>query len=338
MAIYTGASKSKLFTGTTKIKQIYLGNEKIYSAGNIVTYVVDTNVSYQEEIDEGDSALKPISFTPSKAGWTFAGWRTDKTASAPLSSMIMGETPITLYAVFTQTITLSYNGNGNTGGSVATQTGLRYYNTGNINNPVFTLLANGFIRAGYTFRTWALGGTSGTRYGSGTKLTLSSNTVLYALWYAPWNALINGAAQSGCTIAASHQNGHSYGAGIATVYPYSVTTYNAYVHTNGVVPCALSVYTGWMSLKNCDHIEILPLVYVWGDGGFADIHLIVSALNASGASATIADTVITSNGATAKYTYTVTNYRDVSVQLRLTQNNKNANQHMTIGLTNIRLY
>lgn len=182
MAIYTGASKSKLFTGNTKVKRMYLGNDKIYSAGNIVTYIVDTNVSYQEEIDEGNSVLSPTTFMPSKTGWMFAGWRTDKTASTPLSSMIMGDNPITLYAVFTQTITLGYSGNGSTGGSVAVQTGTRYYNNGNYNNPTFVLRSNNFIRTGYSFSKWALGSATGTQYTAGASIALSASTTMYSVW------------------------------------------------------------------------------------------------------------------------------------------------------------
>lgn len=191
MAIYTGVSKSKLFTGNTKVKRMYLGNEKIYSAGNIVTYIVDTNISYQEEVDEGNSVLSPKTFTPSKAGWTFAGWQTDKTASTPLSSMIMEDNPITLYAVFTQTITLSYNGNGNTGGSVAAQTGLRYYNNGSINNPSFILKPNTFTRNECTFKKWSLGSTGGTQYAAGASVTISVSTVMYAIWSGVNKNIVN---------------------------------------------------------------------------------------------------------------------------------------------------
>lgn len=183
MAIYTGASKSKLFTGNAKVKRMYLGNDKIYSAGNIVTYIVDTNISYQEEIDEGNSVLSPTAFNPSKAGWTFAGWRTDKTASTPLSSMIMGDNPITLYAVFTQTITLSYNGNGNTGGSPFSETRTRYYNNGNIVNPSFILKANIFSKSGYTFTKWAAGSAAGVQYAVGTSITIAAPTLMYAVWF-----------------------------------------------------------------------------------------------------------------------------------------------------------
>ena len=89
---------------------------------------------------------------------------------------------VTLYAVFRQTITLGYNGNGNTGGSTASQSGTRYYNNGNVANPSFVLRTNGFTRTSYGFQNWAMGSTSGTRYSSGASVTLATSTTFFAMW------------------------------------------------------------------------------------------------------------------------------------------------------------
>lgn len=235
---------------------------EVYSAGKMVTYVVDTGTTYQEKVKKGQSCLAPTTFTPTKSGWTFVGWREDKTASGTvLGSKMMEKNPITLYAVFkqaitcytyngsstrtsttgtryynngnivnpsfklsqngmsgwsangwctssgatasiavanggtvtlsadatyygrySQTITLSYNGNGNSGGSTAAQTGTRYYNSGNYSNPSFTIRSNGFSRTNASFKNWALGSTSGTRYNAGASITLSASSTLYAKW------------------------------------------------------------------------------------------------------------------------------------------------------------
>ena len=127
MAINTGNSNSKIFIGNAKVSKIYLGNTKIYSSSSTCTYICDGN-TYQEAVDGGESCLSPKTFTPAKDGWEFAGWRQDTAANGNvLSSLTMGDAPITLYAVFRQTITLSYNGNSATSGSTAAQTGYRYY-------------------------------------------------------------------------------------------------------------------------------------------------------------------------------------------------------------------
>ncbi len=264
MSIYTGNQKlKKLYIGNQAVRKAYLGNQLVYSAGNIVTYHVDAGVRYQEEVGEGESCLSPKTFTPQKAGWTFVGWRTDATASGDvISSLIMGDSPIELYAVFThpvtvtyyngsasasaqmknrywnngndtppsfaltqaalsgwsargwsastagnggityangaaftrnsdvtlygmyqQAVTLSYSGNGATGGSTAAQTGYRYYNSnGQTLNASFSLRANGFTRTSYTFSKWALGSAGGTQYAAGAGVTLAASTIFYALW------------------------------------------------------------------------------------------------------------------------------------------------------------
>lgn len=183
MGLNIGAVKAKLRLGDAKVQRAYLGDVLVYSTGNTVTYHVDTGATYQEEMEEGESCLSPKTFTPAKAGWTFAGWRQDTAASGSvLSSLAMGNTPITLYAVFYQIITLSYDGNGASGGSTAAQSSTRYWNSGNVANPTFILSANGFSRSGYNFTAWALNG--GTQFGAGAAVTLAASATMYAVWTA----------------------------------------------------------------------------------------------------------------------------------------------------------
>lgn len=183
MPIMIQNNKTKLMCGGSKIAKMYCQGDVIYSSGNIVTYHVDTGVSHMEEVDEGVSCLSPKTFTPQKSGWTFVGWREDAAANGTvLSSKVMADDPIVLYAVFRQQITLSYAGNGNTGGATAAQTEQRYYNNGNVANPSFVLRTNGFSRSCYTFTKWALNSAGGTQYAAGSSITLSANTTMYATW------------------------------------------------------------------------------------------------------------------------------------------------------------
>ena len=263
MPILTESKDIKLMCSDHKVAKIYCQNEVIYSPGNIVTYHVSPGVTYQEEVDEGASCLSPKTFTPSLSGWTFVGWRSDASANANVhQSLVMGDNPVVLYAVFRQAVTvtyyngstaasstsgyryynsgnianpsftltqaalsgwsargwsasgaadggiayangvaftrdssitlygmyqqpvtLSYNGNGATGGSVSEQTGIRYYNSnGAVINPTFNVKANAFSYSNYTFVNWALNGVSGTRYAPTASITLSSNATMYAIW------------------------------------------------------------------------------------------------------------------------------------------------------------
>lgn len=185
MAIYNKSNKLKAMCGSNKIKRGYYMGNKIYSSGNVVTYYVDNGSVYSEEFDEGEDVLSPKTFTPSKSGeYKFTGWRTDNAPSAEvLGTAVMADNPVTLYAVFEQEITLSYNGNGSTEGSVPPQAGTLYYNNGDCAYPTFVLAENIFTKDDHIFCGWTMGSTEGTRYAPGVSVTLSSNTAFYAEWY-----------------------------------------------------------------------------------------------------------------------------------------------------------
>lgn len=149
--ICIGAKKSKIYVGSKKVKKIYIGATKTYSAGNWVTYIVDSNTSYSEEVDEGLSILSPSTFTPTKSGWSFVGWRFDTTANGSvISSQTMGDDPITLYAVFSQTVTGTFSSYSST----KTVKGTRYYNTGNITNATIAT-PTGASYSGWDWRGWS---------------------------------------------------------------------------------------------------------------------------------------------------------------------------------------
>lgn len=179
--IFIGSEGYKISLGTQKIKLAYLGDQRVYSAGNIVTYYVDTTTTYREEIDNGSSCLSPTSFVPQKAGWTFIGWREDTVVSSSvLTSKVMGDNPITLYAVFRQAVTLTYY-NGSV--SPSTRTDYRLYNNGNIVNPTIALAQNSI--SGWTTRGWSVSSAAnaGVSYANGSIITLDSNMTLYGLYY-----------------------------------------------------------------------------------------------------------------------------------------------------------
>lgn len=99
MPIFAENKDINLMCGTHKVAKIYCQNSVIYSSGNIITYHVDTGVVYQEEVDEGESCLSPSFTVPAKPGYTFLGWA-DSKGGAVLTSKVMGDDPITLYAVY----------------------------------------------------------------------------------------------------------------------------------------------------------------------------------------------------------------------------------------------
>ena len=147
---FNGNIKTRWYVGNVKVLKGYQGTNLVYSVGNKVTYYVDNNENYVEEVDWGNSCLSPVSFEPVKTGWTFVGWREDNLAlNSVLTDKLMGDNPVSLYAVFQKDITLTiYNGITNP----AQQSGTRYYNNGTVANPKFSISPASIN--GWNFNGW----------------------------------------------------------------------------------------------------------------------------------------------------------------------------------------
>lgn len=110
--IYAGGAIKKIYADGM-IRKVYahygLGEiALVFSSSISVTYVVNTGVSYTEEVEYGASCLSPSSFVPSKDGYKFIGWA-ETIGGSVLKSKTAGTEPITLYAVFIpNTITINY--------------------------------------------------------------------------------------------------------------------------------------------------------------------------------------------------------------------------------------
>lgn len=180
MPKYIGGKKQKLYCGGVKIRKQYCEQKKIYSSGNFVYYNVDDKV-YSEEFDEGLSILNPSSFFPTKTGWEFVGWRSDTVASASvISSLVMGDDAITLYAVFRQSVVVNYYNDSTT---PKTDTKYRYYNSGNVVNPTFKL--SQASKSGWSARGWSTGtnANSDITYANNAEFQRDTGITLYGMYY-----------------------------------------------------------------------------------------------------------------------------------------------------------
>lgn len=170
----------------------------VWGSGSSVTYVVDNGEAYSEDVLNGDSVLSPKTFTPSKSGYTFVGWRADKTASSSvLTSKTMGTEPITLYAVFKRTLTLTYY-DGTT--TKATKSDTQYYNNGNTANPSFTMTQAS--KTNWTARGWATSSDAkaSINYNDGSTISIGSDTTIYGCYSQAITLSYNGnGASSGST-------------------------------------------------------------------------------------------------------------------------------------------
>ncbi len=117
-----------------------------------------------------DSAVTPPA-NPTRTGYTFVAWTPAVPATMTLSQ--------TLTASWTANInTLTFNGNGFTGGATADQS--------IASNASATLNANGFNRTGYTFAGWnTVANGTGASYANLAVYTMGlSNATLFAQWTA----------------------------------------------------------------------------------------------------------------------------------------------------------
>lgn len=116
------------------------------------------------------------------------GWRVDDVAGpedyvggyVPDSDEIW-DLPSINYAVYSRTVTISYNSNGGSG-SMSDSTGTAFYSSaGNKETATITLKSCSFTPpAGKSFNYWALGSASGTKYEG--SISTSYDSTMYAVW------------------------------------------------------------------------------------------------------------------------------------------------------------
>jgi len=181
---------AKSYTAT-----FYSGVEKA------TTKTVQSSTSYYNSSQSALPTTVNVA-VPSKAdtatisNWDGLGYRTDTKAQA--QAYAFGETKAVafgtnFYAVYSRTLTVSYNGNGSTSGSTAATTKTVYLNTNSktTSSQTVTLANNGFARTGYTYSKWAAGSENGTQYAAGASYTpnVAYNAVPFGItMYAVWTA------------------------------------------------------------------------------------------------------------------------------------------------------
>ena len=134
---------------------------------------------------------------PTRSGYTFVGWATSNTATSAAASASQygnkaltaanmsagvtysGNAALTLYAVWSKTLTLTYNAN--SGSNAPSAQSATIYNA--TTSYKFTISSTVPTRTGYNFLGWATSNTAtSASYSTGGNITISSNTTLYAVW------------------------------------------------------------------------------------------------------------------------------------------------------------
>lgn len=181
-------------------------------------------------------------------GHAFSGWNTKADGSGiqfmPGSTFSMGSSDVTLYAQWDTAFTVTYNGNGNTAGTVPVD-GISY-----VSGDSATVLGNTtLVKDGYTFNGWTTSPDgSGTVCSQGSSLVLdNSSVILYARWTSlpVFNVIYDGNGNTGGTVPVDSTN---YISGqTATVLPNS-----------GLLVKTLYTFAGWNTKADGSGITFAP--------------------------------------------------------------------------------
>ncbi len=154
------------------------GASQIWSIQNVITYNANGGSGAPgEQFKEYGKSLTLSSTKPTRSGYTFAGWSTSSTATSATyqpGGSFTTNANTTLYAVWKNLYTVSYNANGGSGApSSQTKT----------HGMTLTLSSTKPTRSGYTFLGWSTSSTAtSATYQPGGSFTTNANTTLYAVW------------------------------------------------------------------------------------------------------------------------------------------------------------
>ena len=237
-------------TGGTKIEtttQVPASNVTYYAHWTVNSYTVTYN--YAE--NGGKSATKTtatvnygsaidLSPTAAKDGYNFVGWNTNKDATSKLNSLNMSTGNVTLYAIYSKTITGTFN---YFNGTAATSTPVSqtiYNKTTQVTLKAPTLANASKDSITYTARGWSTSNAANAtvNVASGANVTLSSSATYYASYEATITATFYYHTGDSWTTTQSS----------ATASAKRFMNYaGAYTQSNIAVPSAVSSSAGYVS-------------------------------------------------------------------------------------------
>ena len=202
-----------------------------YSANGGTTSTATTkSVVVEQPVD--------LSIKATKTGWTFVGWNTDQNATTGLTSLVMPANDITLYAIYSKTLTVTYHTYNNQ--TTTSTVELKNKETSKaVTLPSIASVTNGGVT--YTPRGWGTGTTAnGAVTAVGTKINVTTNLNYYASYQSTVSATFyynNNKTSGGLTITTATASGIRYmnytgtkiesNLSIPTVVTSSVGKYNS---------------------------------------------------------------------------------------------------------------
>ena len=153
------------------------GDEPVVGDNYVVTYDSKTNGGIDENQTEETAigANVNLNKTANKDGYTFIGWNTNKDAKTGMTEYKMPDQDITLYAIFSKTLNITYQKNNNVQSTGKTNDSCNIFNietSCNVTLPSITPIS-GYIADGWYNGQIKVGNTSD-------KYTISSDTTLTA--------------------------------------------------------------------------------------------------------------------------------------------------------------
>lgn len=203
----TSASTRYLYAKLANIDRVggTMYVSKTISIPKLASYTVSYNANGGSGVPSSQTkwygkTLTLSSTKPTRSGYTFVGWGTNATDTSKdysPSGSYTANSGITLYAIWSKTITLAYNANGGSGAPSA-QSATVYNAT---TSKAFTISSTVPKRSGYNFLGWAkTSSATSAAYKSGNSYTLSSSGTLYAVWTIAYIApKISGISVNRCT-------------------------------------------------------------------------------------------------------------------------------------------
>ncbi|MCL2642275.1 MAG: InlB B-repeat-containing protein [Candidatus Bathyarchaeota archaeon] len=195
---YTGGEQEMLFSINNSDEEDDVTLYAVWQIGNFTVIYNDNGATGGSVPVDSNLYVQNASVTVKanpnglvKAGHNFLGWATTSNATTPTftvtgssvnpSNFSITSVVVTLYAVWqttSTTHTLTYNGNGNAGGSVPSASSSYPINS------TITVPGRGTLtRPNYAFLGWSTSSSATTaQYRAGKIFILSANTTLYAVW------------------------------------------------------------------------------------------------------------------------------------------------------------
>jgi uncharacterized repeat protein (TIGR02543 family) len=176
---------------TEPLTQGYNNYDIIYSDAIVsATFFVRTDDETEPEtvaelvLFDNEAPGERMPGNPVREGFVFAGWWTKDGTDDDWGEQFTKDTPasesITLYAKWALPVyySVTYVGNGNTGGAVPEDSGSPY-----LAGDTVTILGQGELtRSDYTFRGWATSAGGDVLYNPGETFMIAGDTILYAVW------------------------------------------------------------------------------------------------------------------------------------------------------------